>query len=141
MHVDRLLLGARLGAGAVLIGFGLSKFTRHAAEAAAFERYGLPWPSAFAFVIGVVEVGGGTLLALGLASRLVALLLAGNMLGAILTGGRVDGGPVHLGLAPALLVLLLVLLRAGPGTWSVDRLAQPWLSRRRASRRNPSAAA
>jgi putative oxidoreductase len=118
---DRLLLAARVAAGAILIGFGLSKFTRHAAEAAAFERYGLPSPSLFAYLVGIVEVAGGTLLVLGIASRLVALMLAGNMAGAIATGGRVDGGPIHLGLAPALLAVMLVIVWVGPGRWSLDR--------------------
>jgi putative oxidoreductase len=119
---DRLLLAARVASGAILIGFGLSKFTRHAAEAAAFDRYGLPSPSLFAYAIGVVEVGGGALLILGISTRPVALLLAGNMVGAIATGGRVDGGPVHLGLAPTLLAVMLLLVWLGPGSWSLDRV-------------------
>jgi putative oxidoreductase len=122
---DLLLFAARVAAGATLIGFGLSKFTRHAAEAAAFDRYGLPSPSLFAYVVGVVEVGGGALLMLGIASRLVALMLAGNMVGAIATGGRVDGGPIHLGLAPALLAVMLVIIWLGPGRWSLDRRLGP----------------
>jgi putative oxidoreductase len=102
------------------MGFGLSKFTHHAAEAGAFDRYGLPSPSLFSYAIGVIELGGGALLVVGLASRLAAVLLAGDMVGAILTGGRVDGGLVHLGLAPALLVVMLTLVWTGPGGWSID---------------------
>lgn len=112
----------RLTAGTILIGFGLSKFTHHAAEAAAFDRYGLPSADAFAYVIGTVEVGCGALLVVGLATRLAALALAGNMIGAIATGGRVDGGWVHLGLAPALLVVFLALVWRGAGAWSLDAL-------------------
>lgn len=127
---DRVLLALRLVAGGTFIGFGIGKFTHHAAEAAAFDRYGLPSPSAFAYVVGVVEIGGGALLIAGLATRLAALVLAGNMVGAISTGGRVEGGPIHLGLAPALLVVMLLLVWAGPGRWSVDHV--------RARRRVPS---
>ena len=110
----------RVAAGAILIGFGQSKFAHHAKEARAFDRYGLPAPEVFTYVIGSVELVGGLLLVLGLATRLVALALAGNMVGAIATGGRVDGGFVNLGLAPLLLVVMLYLVWAGAGRFSVD---------------------
>ena len=111
----------RVAAGAILIGFGLSKYLHHAREAQAFDRYGLPWPNEFAYVTGTVEFVFGTLLVLGVATRLAALILAGNMVGAIATGGRVDGGFVNLGLAPALLVVMLVLICVGGGRFAADR--------------------
>src|SRR5262249_43164978 len=77
----------RVAAGAILIGFGASKYAHHAREARAFDRYGLPWPSEFAYVTGTVELVFGVLLVLGLATRPAALVLAGNMVGAIATGG------------------------------------------------------
>jgi putative oxidoreductase len=110
----------RIACGAVYVGFGQSKFAHHAKETRAFDRYGLPEPDVFAYAIGTVEVLGGVLLVLGLATRLVGLGLAGNMVGAIATGGRVDSGFVNLGLAPALLVLMLVLVWTGAGRWSID---------------------
>jgi putative oxidoreductase len=113
-------LALRLAAGSVFLGFSVGKFARHEEEAAAFDRYGLPWPNAFTYAIGLVELGGGTLLLVGLLTRPAALMLAGNMLGAISTGGRVDGGPVHLGLAPALLVTVLALVWLGVGRYSLD---------------------
>jgi putative oxidoreductase len=115
-------LAIRLASGAIFIGFGLSKFTRHASEAAAFDRYGLPDPSLFAYAIGTIEIGLGSLLLLGLGTRFAALGLAGNMVGAIATGGRVDGGFVNLVLAPLLLVGMLALIRIGPRRWSLDQL-------------------
>jgi putative oxidoreductase len=111
----------RVTAGAILIGFGLSKYLHHAREVRAFDRYGLPWPNEFAYVTGTVEFVFGTLLVLGVATRLAALILAGNMVGAIATGGRVDGGFVNLGLAPALLVVMLVLIWVGGGRFAADR--------------------
>jgi putative oxidoreductase len=110
----------RLAAGAILIGFGQSKFAHHAREVRAFDRYGLPAPEVFTYAIGTVELGGGVLLVLGLVTRLVALGLVGNMVGAIATGGRVDGGFVNLGLAPLLLVAMLFLVWAGAGRLSMD---------------------
>jgi len=110
----------RLAAGAILIGFGQSKFAHHAKEVRAFDRYGLPAPDVFAYAIGTVELVGGILLVLGLLTRIVALGLTGNMVGAIATGGRVDGGFVNLGLAPMLLVAMLFLVWAGAGRFSLD---------------------
>jgi putative oxidoreductase len=112
--------GMRLAAGAILIGFGQSKFAHHAKETRSFDRYGLPAPEVFTYAIGTVELVGGALLVLGLATRLVALGLAGNMVGAIATGGRVDGGFVNLGLAPALLATMVFLVWAGAGRFALD---------------------
>jgi putative oxidoreductase len=111
---------ARIGSGAIFIGFGLSKFTQHAQETRAFDRYGLPDPDVLAYATGTLEVVLGAMLVLGLLTRLAALGMAGNMVGAIATGGRVDGGFVNLVLAPILLVTMLFLLRAGAGRWSLD---------------------
>ncbi len=110
----------RVGSGAIFIGSGQSKFAHHGKEVRSFDRYGLPAPEVFTYAIGTVEIVGGLLLVLGLATRLVAPALAGNMVGAIATGGRVDGGFVNLGLAPMLLVAMLLLLWAGAGRFSLD---------------------
>src|SRR5438309_6727890 len=110
----------RLAAGAIFVGFGQSKFTHHAKEARSFDRYGLPDPNVFAYATGTLELTLGIALLFGLLTRLTALGLAGNMVGAICTGGRVDGGFVNLVLAPILLVAMLFLVRAGAGRWAVD---------------------
>lgn len=120
----RLALVARLLSGTIFILFGLGKFVSHATEAASFHRYGLPSPSAFAYAVGILEVVGGLLLVAGLVVRPTALALAGNMVGAIVTAGRIDGGAINLGLAPALLVVMIALIWAGAGEHSLDnRLA------------------
>jgi putative oxidoreductase len=117
----------RVAAGAIVFAFGVGKFLHHAREAASFAKYGLPDPSHFVYAIGVVEIGFGALLVLGLATRLAALSLAGNLVGAIATAGPVEGGAINLGLAPALLVAMLVLLWTGGGRWSVDGVLRPRL--------------
>ncbi len=117
---SRIALAARVAAGAVFLGFSLGKFVRHGAEAAALDRYGLPFPDAFTYAVGVVELAGGAMLVLGLGTRLAAVALACDMIGAITTAGRIEGGPVHLGLAPVLLAIMLLVLWAGPGTRSLD---------------------
>jgi putative oxidoreductase len=119
-------LAARVAAGTVFVAFSVGKFTRHAAEAEAFERYGIPAPGAAAYAVGALELLGGLALIAGIMTRGVALLLAINMAGAIATAGRIEGGPVHLGLAPALLVVMLGLVWAGAGALSADgRIARP----------------
>ncbi len=113
-------LVVRCVAGVVFVSFSFGKFLHHSAEVAAFERYGIPAPEVATYAVGTLELAGGLLLILGLGTRLVALALAGNMVGAISTAGPVDGGPIHLGLAPALLVAMLLLVWAGAGARSLD---------------------
>lgn len=115
-----LLALVRIASGVVFVTFGAGKFVSHASEVASFRGYGLPWPDAFVYVIGVLELAGGILLLLGLGTRLVALLLAGDMVGAIVASGILKGETISLTLAPALLVAMLVLLTAGPGRLSLD---------------------
>jgi putative oxidoreductase len=109
----RSALLVRLGAGLVFLVFGAGKFVNHASEVDSFRSYGLPWPDAFVYAIGVIEVAGGLLLITGLATRLAALVLAGDMLGAIVASGLRKGELISLTLAPALLAGMVFLLWAG----------------------------
>ena len=118
-------LVVRVASGVVFVSFSLGKFARHGAEADAFDRYGIPLPDATTYLAGGVELACGVLLILGLMTRPAALALAANMAVAIATAGRIDGGPVHLGLAPALLVCMLYLVWAGGGARSADLRAAP----------------
>lgn len=111
----------RVVAGAIFVMAGVFKFSRHGDAAADFDMWGIPAPDAMAYVVGSVEVLGGALLLLGLLTRPAAAALAVNMALAILTAGREEGGAVHLGLAPALLVVMVILLAVGGGAFSVDR--------------------
>jgi putative oxidoreductase len=114
------LLG-RLAGGAVFVAFGVAKFTNHASELTSFHQYGLPAPDAFVYVIGVVELVGGVLLILGLATRPAAIVLAGDMVGAIIVSGIGLGELVSLTLAPAELALCIFLVWTGPGAFALDR--------------------
>jgi putative oxidoreductase len=120
----------RVAGAVVFVVFGIAKFTAHGDEVASFEKYGLPAPDAFVYAIGVLEVVGGLLLLAGLLTRPVALALAGDMVGAIVVSGIGQNEVVSLTVAPAELVVMLVLVRAGPGAAAVD----PWLAVRRAGR-------
>ena len=113
---DRVLLTLRLLSGGVFVVFGIGKFANHASELASFKTYGLPAPEVFVIVIGLVELAGGLLLIIGVLTRPAALVLAGDMIGAIIVSGIAKGEIISLTLAPAELVVMLVLLWAGPGT-------------------------
>ena len=110
----------RLVAGALFVSFSTGKFTDHTAESVDFERYGLPWPDGAVYLAGTLEMLCGLLLVIGLLTRPAALVLAGNLVVAIATAGRVDGGSFHLGVGPAMLVAMLFLIWAGPGVLALD---------------------
>ena len=93
--------------------FGAGKFVNHASELASFRLYDLPAPEEFVYAIGALELAGGLLLAAGRWVRPVALLLAGDMLGAIVVSGIGRGEIISLTLAPVLLLAMLFLLRPG----------------------------
>jgi uncharacterized membrane protein YphA (DoxX/SURF4 family) len=107
-----LAIGAvRWAAAIVFVVFGAAKFVNHGSELASFRSYGLPWPSAFVYAIGVLELLGGLLLASRRLVRLAALALAADMVGAIVVSGIGRGEDVSLTLAPALLAAMIVLIR------------------------------
>jgi uncharacterized membrane protein YphA (DoxX/SURF4 family) len=114
MHGERArrwLKSAQLAAGAVFVTFGLGKFVNHAGELSSFEAYGIPWPEVVVYVVGVLEVVGGSLLLAGVAVAPVALLMAGNMAIAIVVSGVGEGEVVpSLTLAPVLLIVMGLLL-------------------------------
>jgi putative oxidoreductase len=103
----------RLVSGVVFVVFGIGKFVNHGSELASFRSYGLPAPEVFVFVIGVVELVGGVLLIAGRFVRPAALVLAADMVGAIIVSGIVKGEPISLTLAPALLIAMVALVVAG----------------------------
>jgi putative oxidoreductase len=110
----------RIVTGVFFISVSISKFTEHSKEVADFKRYGVPIPEVAVYVVGTIELIGGIALTLGLLTRLAALLLAADMIGAISTAGRVEGGGFNLGVAPTMLAAMLFLLWAGPGLLALD---------------------
>jgi uncharacterized membrane protein YphA (DoxX/SURF4 family) len=116
---ERWVIAVRWTAAIVFVGFGAAKFANHTFELVSFRQYGLPLPDAFVYAIGVLELGGGLLLASGVLVRLAALVLAGDMVGAIIVSGVAKGELISLVLAPAELVAMLVLLWAGSGAHSL----------------------
>jgi putative oxidoreductase len=123
VQLDRASVTAflRVAAGVVFVAFGQAKFTAHEDELASFENYGLPSPEAWTYAIGALEIAGGLLLILGLLTRIAALALAGDMVGAIVVSGIKEGEIVSLTLAPALLAVMVLLMLEGPGRFALRR--------------------
>jgi len=115
----------RIATGVLFITFSVGKFADHAQESADFDHYGIPAPEVATYLVGTLELVCGALLVVGLLTRLAAALLAANMVGAIATAGRVDGGSFHLGVAPTMLVAMLFLVWAGCGYVALDRMLAP----------------
>jgi uncharacterized membrane protein YphA (DoxX/SURF4 family) len=109
----------RVVLAAVYIPIGLGKFVNHDAYVERFERWGFGAAAGeLALLVGVLEVACGLMLLAGVLPRLAALALAGNMVGALATAGRVDGGQ-DIWLPIVLLVLLAGVIAWGGGRWSL----------------------
>ncbi len=92
-----------------------------------FGSLGLPAPGPTAVFVSILELVGGVLLALGLGSRLIALLLTGNMTVAYITGDReallsIFSDPDKFSAAAPFTYLMasLIVLIFGPGRFSLD---------------------
>eukprot|EP01037_Dinobryon_pediforme_P016976 gene16976-17163_t len=88
-----------------------------------FMRFGWANPVAWAYFIGVVEFAGGILLALGLATRVVALMVAVEMAVISFAVLYPNWGWGNRGMEYALMmgILALVLFLKGGGRHSLDR--------------------
>ncbi|HMN98035.1 MAG TPA: DoxX family protein [Miltoncostaeaceae bacterium] len=109
----------RLVAAAVFIPVGLGKFANHDAYVERFERWGFGAAAGeVAILVGVVEVVCGLMLLVGVAARAAALVLIGNMVGALATAGRVDGGQ-DVWLPLVMIAVLAAVAAWGAGRWAV----------------------
>ena len=103
-----------------------------------FTQLGIPAPALNAYFVSALEFAGGLLLAVGIGSRLVALLLSVDMIVAYITADRqalfavISDPDKFTGAAPyTFLFASLLVLIFGPGRFSLDTL----LTRRRNGRR------
>jgi putative oxidoreductase len=103
-----------------------------------FSSLGIPAPGLMAPAISCLEFFGGILLIIGLATRVIGLLLAGNMLVAYITSDRMaltsifsDPGKFYIADPFTFLFASLIAFIFGAGLFSVDALIdRAWLSRR-----------
>jgi putative oxidoreductase len=129
----------RLMAGGVFFWEGLLKFVYANQGVGRFTKLGFPAPEALATFVGGLEIVGGLLLLLGLATRLVAIPFMIEMVVATLTtkiGLYLGTSPLPKPPSPpqvgfwavlheirseyAQLLCVAFLLLAGPGRWSLD---------------------
>ncbi len=115
----------------VVIGFlfaahGWQKYFQYTLEGttAAFGQMGVPAAGLVAPVVATLEIAGGIALVLGVLTRLFAVLLTVNMLGALVlvhapAGVFVEAGGFELVLAMAAGAAAIALM--GPGRIAVDR--------------------
>jgi putative oxidoreductase len=118
-------LVARVTLGVLFVSTGWGKVHDLDKVANFFGDLGIPAPQLNAVMVSFVELVGGALLLVGLASRLAALPLIASMAVAIVTAQRdqVSGLPDLFGLVEwTYLVLLLWVALSGPGKLSLDEL-------------------
>jgi putative oxidoreductase len=127
---DLALLILRVGTGAIFIPHGYPKMTGGGGEAKGGQAHlakslaqmGLPFPRAFAILVGAIEFFGGLLLILGLQTQWAALALVFVMLVAT---GRVLMQRGFVGEADfpfSLLVAVLALALLGGGAVSLEQI-------------------
>jgi len=122
---DVFLLLARVGLGAVFLAHGLQKFVSNGmgATVEGFAAMGVPAPTLAAWFAALVETVGGAALILGALTPVFAVLLAVDMIGALVLvhlpyGMWVTDNGYELVLALA--AGALALAAAGAGRFSVD---------------------
>jgi len=96
-----------------------------------FTSLGIPAPALNAYFVSGFEFLGGILLAVGLGSRLVALMLAVDMLVAYITADRAalmsifsSPGDFYAAAPYTFLVASLIILIFGPGRFALDYLIE-----------------
>jgi putative oxidoreductase len=113
----------RIMTGLLFAIHGYQKFSGGMGAAAAmFAKMGIPFPGLMAPFIAILELGGGILLLLGVATRVVACLFAVEMLVTTLWVKLPSAGWNASDLDRMLLVACVLFVLAGPGAAALDRL-------------------
>ena len=124
----------RIITGIVFVAHGGQKLFQYglAGVTGTFTQMGIPLPGITAPLVSILEFAGGFALVIGLLTRLVALGLVIDMLGAILLVHLAGGFflPAGYEFALTLLCASLALVIGGPGRFSVDET----IARRQAMR-------
>jgi len=119
------LLLLRVGVGVVFMANGYPKFWGRRLEHIDEFVHVAHLPAYFVYIAGALELGGGGLLVLGLFTRFLGLLLAGEMAIALWRDEKILQHPLNIetyGLALVLGVAAFALATFGAGSISLDRL-------------------
>jgi len=129
------LLAVRLYWGWQLVQSGWGKLHHLSNVTQFFATLGLPMPAQMALFISCVEFFGGIFLAIGLLSRLTALVLTVNMVMAYVTADREalhsifsDPDKFYAAAPYTFLIASLIILIFGPGKICLDTLLDRLLS-------------
>ncbi|HZL38386.1 MAG TPA: DoxX family protein [Tepidisphaeraceae bacterium] len=133
-----VLLLLRWTWGFQLLESGYGHLTHVGATLANFQKWGVPMPQANVYISGATELVGGSLLMLGLCTRLISIPLVFNFIVAIVaasrheiakafdssqSGGLLTGWDTIIDdTAFPMLVLALIMIAFGPGKASIDYL-------------------
>lgn len=119
----------RVVLGIAMLVHGWSKLSGGVDNVAGFfgEMLGIPAPELMAWVVTIVELVGGILLVVGFLTQIVGILIALDMLGAILFAFLLRGAPfinengfISWEKEAVFGAAALCIALAGPGVWSVD---------------------
>jgi len=124
----------RLVMGQAFYSTGHGKLQNFDRTVAFFSSLGIPFPALNAGFVSTLEYVGGMCLILGVGTRIVACLLSGSMVVALLTADKqtfIDKFPADLtDVVPFVYLMFLVwLVLTGPGPVSIDRWVSKWLGR------------
>ncbi|AZB41605.1 DoxX family protein [Bacillus sp. FJAT-42376] len=116
-HMGTFIIRIVLGITFILHGY--MKFSGGIGQTAGFfESLGIP--GFMAYAVAVIELVGGILVLIGLGTRVVSVLMAIVMLGAIFTVGLKKGFIGGFELDTALLAMALSLVFTGAGMYSAE---------------------
>ena len=119
----------RVVLGIAMIVHGWSKLSGGVGGVAGFfGSIGIPAPGLMAWVVTIVELVGGILLVVGFLTQIAGILIALDMLGAILFAFLLRGAPliaengqqISWEKEAVFAAAALCIALAGPGAWSVD---------------------
>ena len=129
------LLAVRLYWGWQLVQSGWGKLHHLDKVTDYFTTLNLPMPAQMAVIISCVELFGGIFLALGLLSRLTALVLTVNLIAAYISGDREalfsifsDPDKFYAAAPYTFLIASLIILIFGPGKLCLDTLLERWFA-------------